>query len=265
MMAPPLRRVVLLVFVAMLAGCQQQPVRDSAPTNGEATGNLGSPLVRRSPADVYINLSGAYLQQGLLTEAFKNAKKAVIVDPSSSNAHYVQALVYQRLGQTDEADASYRTAIARDGRNPVALNAYGSFLCEQKRFDEADGYFRRALTNPLYSTPWLASHNAGWCGEMAGDLVAAERDYRVALQANAKFGPSLLGMAKMSFENENYLSARAYLQRYAEVAQHTAESLWLGVRTENQLGDKDQMASYGLKLRAKFPDSEQAKYLQTIE
>ena len=59
--------------------------------------------------------------------------------------------------------------------------------------------------------------------------------------------------------------ARAYLQRYAEVAQHTAESLWLGVRTENQLGDKDQMASYGLKLRAKFPDSEQAKYLQTIE
>ena len=60
-------------------------------------------------------------------------------------------------------------------------------------------------------------------------------------------------------------AARAYLQRYADVAAHTPESLWLGVRTENQLGDDDQMATYRLKLRAKFPDSDEAKYLESIE
>ena len=194
-----------------------------------------------------------------------NAKKAVIVDPKSSNAHYIQALVYQSLNESDSADASYRKAISLDPRNPSALNAYGLFLCDRKQYDEADGYFRRALRNPLYATPWMASHNAGHCAESAGDLESAERDYRAALQANPRFAPSLLSMAEISYKTTYYLSARGYLQRYAEVAPHTAESLWLGVQTENQLGDKDQMASYGLKLKNRFPDSEQAKYLRTIE
>lgn len=253
---------VLAVFA--LAGCQGPTVRD-APSGGDATGQLGSPLVGPSPADVYVGLSGAYLSEGNLSEAFKNAKKAVIVDPKSSNAFYMQALVYQRLGELAEAESSYLQAIELDPRNPVALNAFGSFVCNQGRFDDADGYFRRALSNPLYETPWLAYHNAGWCRERAGDQEGAETNYRAALRTNPRFAPSLLGMARISYEQANYLSSRAYLQRFAEVGRHTAESLWLGVRTENQLGDRDQMASYGLQLRAKFPDSEQAKYLQSIE
>lgn len=259
-----LLRVSLLVIVLAVVGCKQNTLRDDAG-NVDATGNIGSPLVGPSPADVYINLSAAYLQEGRLTDAFMNAKKAVIVDPRSSNAHYMQALVYQRLGEVEPADASYRKAVNLDPRNPAALNAYGQYLCERKKFDEADAYFRRALQNPLYSTPWIASHNAGSCAQMAGDIEGAERDFRAALQANPRFAPSLLSMAEISYRTTYYLSARAYLQRYAEVAPHTAESLWLGVQTENQLGDKDQMASYGLKLRNLFPDSEQAKYLQTIE
>jgi type IV pilus assembly protein PilF len=257
------RLAVMVLAAVVAAGCQQRVVRPDA--GDPATGNLGSPLVRPSPADVYIDLSAAYLRENLVTEAFKNARKAVIVDPRSSNAHYMHALVLQRLGQLESAEESYRRSVELDGRNPVALNAYGSFLCEMKRFDEADGYFRRALDNPLYRTPWVALHNAGWCGEMAGNTTAAERDYRGALQVNPRFAPSLLGMAKISFLSGNYLSTRAYLQRYSEVAAHTAESLWLGVRTENQLGDRDQMASYGLKLRARFPDSEESKYLHSIE
>lgn len=256
--------LLTLLVVLALAGCKKQTLKGDAGGEG-STGNIGSPLVGPSPADVYIDLSAAYLREGRLTEAFMNAKKAVIVDPRSSNAHYIQALVYQRLGEAGSADASYRKAISLDPRNPAALNAYGLFLCERKDYAEADGYFRRAVQNPLYGTQWIALHNAGTCKKAAGDLEGAESDYRAALTSNPRFAPSLLSMAEISYETTYYLSARAYLQRYAEVAPHTAESLWLGVQTENQLGDKDQMASYGLKLRNLFPDSEQAKYLQTIE
>jgi type IV pilus assembly protein PilF len=259
------RLLAIMVIAVVVAGCQQRSVRPAEAGGEETTGDGGAALVGPSPADIYIDLSAAYLQEQNLTEAFKNARKAVSVDPRSSNAYYILALVHQRLGQMKEADESFRKAISLGPRNAVALNAYGSFLCGQKKFAEADAYFRRALANPLYGTPWLASHNAGSCSDMAGDDVQAERDYRAALRANPGFAPSLLGMAELSFESGNYLSARAYLQRYAEVAQHTAESLWLGVRTENQLGDKDQMASYGLKLRSLFPDSEQARFLQSIE
>ena len=258
-------RVLLILFLLLITfGCKQQTLRDDGGA-ADATGNIGSPLVGPSPADVYIDLSGAYLRENRLTEAFMNAKKAVIVDPKSSNAHYILALVYQRLGEMGSAEASYRKAISLDPRNPSALNAYGLFKCGQKEFDVADDYFRRALNNPLYATPWIASHNAGDCARQAGDLDRAERDFRTALQSNPRFAPSLLSMANVSYQTGQYLSARAYLQRYAEVAPHTAESLWLGVQTENQLGDRDQQASYGLKLRNNFPDSQQAKFLQTIE
>ncbi|WP_164513313.1 type IV pilus biogenesis/stability protein PilW [Thiosocius teredinicola] len=256
-------RLLLLVVISVsLSACNKATVRDD---DAGATGDLGSPLVGPSPADVYIDLSAVYLQEGNLSEALTNAKKAVIVDPRSSNAHYVLALVYQRLGQMKAAGESFRKAVSVGPRNPVALNAYGSYLCKQKNYEEADKYFRRALANPLYSTPWLAWHNAGHCNELAGATGKAESDYRGALRTNPRFGPSLLGMAKLSFQGGNYLSARAYLQRYGEVAKHTPESLWLGVRTENQLGDKDQMASYSLKLKARYPDSEEAKFLQSIE
>lgn len=258
------RMLALILVVLLAAGCAQKTLRDDGG-DPDATGNIGSPLARPSPADVYIDLSGAYLRDGRLTDAFMNAKKAVIVDPQLSNAHYMLALVYQRLGETGSAEASYQRAVSLDSRNPVALNAFGSFLCEQGRYKESDSYFQRALSNPLYSTPWIAWSNAGWCAEKAGDTARAEQDYREALGLNSRFAPSLLGMARLSYADANYLSARAYLQRYAEVAPQTAESLWLGVQTEYQLGDKNQMASYSLKLRTMYPDSEQAKYLKTIE
>ena len=56
----------------------------------------------------------------------------MIVDPSSSNAQYILALVHQRLGQIAAAEQAYVKAVKLDPRNPVALNAYGSFLCGQK-------------------------------------------------------------------------------------------------------------------------------------
>ena len=58
------------------------------------------------------------------------------------------------------------------------------------------------------------------------------------------------------------LSARAYLQRFLEVSKHTAASLWMGIRIERQLGDKDAIASYKLALRNNFPDSNEATLLE---
>jgi type IV pilus assembly protein PilF len=228
---------------------------------GDATGELGQIKPVSNPADVYIQLAVEYLRNNTYSVALQNAKKAVIVSPDYATAHNVLGVVYQRIGEREQAEKHFRKAVALDPRDPFALNAYGGFLCAGKRFDEADAMFRRALENPLYQTPWVALTNAGMCAAQAGRRDQAEAYLRKGLQANGKFAPALLKMADISYEQGNMLSARAYLQRYAEVAEPTAESLWLGIRAERALGDRDQEASYSLLLRARYPDSNEVQLL----
>ena len=72
---------------------------------------------------------------------------------------------------------------------------------------------------------------------------------------NSRLAPALIQMADLSFRAERYLSARGYFQRYSEVAKHTAKTLWLGIRIERQLGDRDAESSYRLLLEKNYPDS----------
>lgn len=253
------RMALLLLLPLVLAACQERALTRN--DGRDATGGLGSGAPRQSAADVYVELSSAYLREGSLGEALKNANKGVLVDPSSSNAHNMIALVHQRLGQGELAESHYRKAVALDPDNPYVLNSFGSFLCTQGLYDDADTYFRRAVGNPLYRTPWLAWHNAGVCALKRERRESAETYFRNALKSNARFAPALLQMADISLQQENYMSARAYLQRYIQITRHTPESLWTGIQTERQLGDKDQVSSYELLLRERFPDSDQVKQL----
>lgn len=62
-------------------------------------------------------------------------------------------------------------------------------------------------------------------------------------------------MARIAFDKKDYLKARAFLQRYAGSAQHTAETLWLAIRTEDALGNPASVRGYLVQLRERFPDS----------
>ena len=250
----------LVVAASLLAGCAGRVVRPDAG-GGESTGGLGE-LRGPSPADVYVQLGAEYLRERNLAEALKNAKKAVLVDPKHSDAHTVLALVYEQLGERGPAEKHYREALEADPRNPYTLNAYGAFLCTARRYDEADSRFLAAVRNPLYQTPWVALTNAGVCADDAGDPARAAERLRRALQLNPRFAPALLRMAQVSLADGDYLSSRAYLQRYAEQARHTAQSLWIGIQTEQQLGDHAQAAVYERLLKSEFPDSEQAHYMK---
>lgn len=260
-----IRGATVLALVFLMAGCQIRGMHPDAGSSGDNTGDLGSSLRSPSPADVYVELGGAYLAEGKIGEALENTRKAILADPRCAGAYTLLGVVRQRLGQMEPAGKAFKKAVELAPHDPYALNALGSWLCAWKRYGEADPYFRWVLKDPLYPTPWIASYNAGSCAEKRGDVVQAEKDYRAALSANPRFAPALLCMAFITFEQKRFLSSRAYLQRYAEVAPHTADSLWLGVRTEKRLGDREQMAGYATKLRVRFPDSEQARFLETLQ
>lgn len=257
----------LIVSVVMfgLAGCQAIPVRPKAVDLEDSTGAMGRVQQRKGAGDIYVKLAVAYFNEGQLDIALKKAKTALQVEPYNAEAHNIIALLYNRLGEKRLAEHHFQRGLEFEPRNPYLLNAYGTFLCQEQRIDEADKEFMKALENPLYKTPEVALTNAGICARRIADLSKAEAYFRRALKANPRFPAALIQMGQISYETGEYLSARAYLQRYLEVAQPTPASLWLGIRTERELGDRDAVASYSLSLRNNFPDARETQLLRESE
>ncbi len=250
---------LLLGLMMFLTGCQPGAIRSDEPAAEYGKGR------EPSKADVYVQLAIGYLQEGQIETALEKVQRGLELDANNARAHNVIALIYERLGTVTLAEQHYQRALRLESEDPYIRNAYGSFLCAQERFEEADEQFTAALKNPLYQTPEVALTNAGFCAKRNGNAEQAEAYFRRALRSNAKFPPALIQMAQISYAAGNHLSSRAYLQRYLEVAPHTAETLWLGIQTERQLGDQDAVASYELMLRGKFPDSDEMRLLEASQ
>jgi type IV pilus assembly protein PilF len=258
--------VLGLFMLLLLAGCQQGAVRpgNTSPDLVDNTGQFGQDS-QVGAGDVYVKLAIAYMREGHLDVALKKAKQALSVEPKNAEGHNVVALLYDRLGERDLAERHFVQSLKIEPRNSYVLNAYGSFLCQQQRYQEADEQFRKALENPLYRTPEVALTNAGICAARNDQPKQAEDYLRRALGYNAKFSLALIQMAQVSFQTGEHLSSRAYLQRYLEQARPTPASLWLGIQNERILGDQNAVSSYSLMLKNNFPDSREVLLLRDSE
>ena len=251
------RRIVAmlgLVLASLLsAGCQ-------------SGGNLREPTAAVAQdvdplAKNYTQLGLGYMREGEYELAWRRLHRALEIAPDYSAAHNGMGLLYERLKQPSKADEEYSRAVTLNPTDSSAQTNYGSFLCREGRVEEAEQRFLQALKNSLYATPENAYANAGVCLHGAGQDEKAERYLRSALERNPKLPTALLTMAEIRYDAKKMLSARAYLQRYLEVGEQTPKVLWLGIRIERELGDRQAVASYAARLRSRFPDAEETALL----
>jgi type IV pilus assembly protein PilF len=200
------------------------------------------------------------LQQGKYEIALSEFNEAIQIDPSFALAYNGLGLVYAALGEDAKADASYKKSIQLQPRSSESHNNYGSFLCSRKRYDESIKHFLEAVKNPLYSTPNLAYANAGICSARKNDLNNAEIYLNKALQIEPLTHSAATQLAEIQFNRGDVVTAKRTLQN-ALVAKPSAETLWLGIKIERALGDKDSVSSYALQLRQQYPNSEQTRML----
>lgn len=245
---PMARAAWLTLLLALLAACAS-----SGPDLNEEQ--------ERQLVRTHLQLASGYMQRGQLDVAKQNLERALALSPGDPDANNMMALLQWRLNELDDAERHFRRALRAQERNAEAENNYGAFLCERGRTEEAMRSFERALSDRLYERRASASENAGLCLYRAGEHARAEPYFREALQREPRRPVSLLHMARISFENDQALSARAFIERYFAVATDTPEALLLGVRIERTLDNKDQEASYAVRLRGKFPTSPEAQQL----
>jgi type IV pilus assembly protein PilF len=232
-------------------------------TTGDPDGLVSAPTPRTaSPvAELQTQLGIGYLSEGQLELAWKRLHRAIEADPNYSTAHNAMGLLYDRLNEIDKAEHHLRRAVQLNPTDAAAQVNYGAFLCRQGRYEEGEERMLRALKNSLYPSPEVAYANAGLCLKNAGDAEKAESYFRSSLQIEPRMAVALYQMAELSFDRGNHLSARGYLQRYLEVAQHSPRTLWLGIRVERELGDRDAAASYAMLLRGRYPDARETQLL----
>ncbi len=165
------------------------------------------------------------------------------------------AVAYDQLGSLDDAEAHYKKATQLEPDNSAASNAYAVFLCRHNRWKDAEPYFQRAVANFKYQTPEVSYTNAAVCAMNAGDHEKAEQNFRAALTRNPTYADALEGMLDMSYQDKNYMQARAFLARFRDVRPATAEVLLMCFNIEDQLKNHDAANRCAAQLREGFPDS----------
>lgn len=244
---------LLLLGCALLNGCTTTSPKENI-----------RPEDRGKVAVINTQIAIEYVSEGDFEAALAKLNKAVAADPNYAPARGTMGLLYNRIGEFDDADENFKKALRIDPKSSSILNNYGQVLCQHGQHEQGQAMFLRAIENPLYRTPEIALSNAGTCAMAADDVISAEKHFRAALTINPRVAPPLLQMALLSVQLERFLPARAYLQRYLEIGKHSPQSLWTGIQIERELGDKDALASYRLLLEKEFPDSDEARqYLES--
>ncbi|MDH3526028.1 MAG: type IV pilus biogenesis/stability protein PilW [Gammaproteobacteria bacterium] len=241
----------MFLIAGLLGACTGMPAQD--------------PSKARRMAESNVELGIAYMRQGELETALMKLNRALEQDPKLPSAHHSIAILYDRLGNAALSEEHYQTTLRLNPNESKAHNNYGRFLCSKGRYPEAEEHFIKAASNPLYTDIPGALTNAGICANRISDWNKAEHFFRQALEHDPEYARALLQMVGVTYNTGNYLSARAYLERFKGAASHDAESLWLGVRIEDALGDNNASSSYALLLKNKFPDTRQAKALKEWE
>ncbi len=245
--------VVLMLSVAGCAGTGHEPPA--------YTPQSGADTDVQARTHIHTQLAAAYLELGNYGVALQEAAEALKSDPNFAPALNVLGLVYMELRDDKAAEGSFQRALRVTPLDSDTNNNYGWFLCQRKREQESIKYFLAALRNPLYATPDKSWVNAGICARQAGDLANAEDYFQKALKIRPAQPQALFQMADLAFRRRNYPEAKTYLARMQRDEMLNAEILWLALRVERGLGDRNAEASLGFQLRRNFPDSREARAL----
>lgn len=191
----PLRRIAYLAL-------EREPAQ---------AGELFGELVEKNPdaADLHLGLAMSKLAAGDLQGALASGLRASELDPEEPVVLEAVAVIYDRLGRHEEAQAIYRSALDKAAPAPRLLNNLGVSYLITERYDEAIASFERALargsTDPTVhnnlglalglsgrydtafsafiksGTPGDAYNNLGFVLFLRGDYEAAKRAYEKAL------------------------------------------------------------------------------------
>lgn len=246
--------------IVLLTGCAGQQ-------NASSVGSGKSDLVTESDepesrrrARLRLELATGYFEQGQTNVALDELKQALNADPSFADAYNLRGLVYMRLNDIPLAEESFRRALVLNPRDAGVAHNYGWLLCQQARYRESFPLFAQAIANPTYGGQAKSLMAQGICQARAGQKSEAEQSLTRAYQVDA--GNPVIGynLANLLYERGELPRAQFYIRRLNNSELANAETLWLGVKIEQRLNNREAMSQLGDQLKKRYGQSREAGF-----
>lgn len=254
---PALLSVLLLLPLLPLWGCASAPGSErELRTDSDQSG-------AEKRARVRLELAAAYFGRGQATTALDEIKLALAAKPDLPEAFSLRGLVYASLGETALAEQSFQRALQLAPQDGGTLHNHGWFLCQQRRFDDAQRQFSAALAAPGYADSARTLMASGVCLARTGAWAEAERSLARAFEFDPANPAIAFAFAEVLYQRGEYERARFYVQRInSQSEQSNAQTLWLAARIERRLGNLPEVQKLARQLRERFPDAPESARLQ---
>lgn len=229
------------------------------------TGNYNPKEDKGKALETSVQLAKNYIRDSNWEGAIRHLKKALEYDPNSAEVHQAMAMVFQNTGEIELAEQHYQKSIAGTKDASMSQLNYGLFLFNQKRFSDAKEQLQLATNDVLFSERSSAFIYLARTNRMLESIDEAEDAYMRAYRLNPNGNPILiLEMADFFYQQKKYDQSKAFFQVFlTKRIAPTPTSLLLGARLAKLAGDKNLVASYGLKLKNLYPNS--AQYQQYLK
>ena len=209
----------------------------------------------RRRARIRLELAVGYFEEGQTTVALDELKQALTADPNFGEAYNLRGLIYMRLNDNRLAEESFRRSTALNPGDSNVHHNYGWLMCQQGKFAEASQLFSQALSNPQYGDRPKTLMTQGLCLIRAGRPAEAEISLTRSYELDAGNPITGYNLANLLYQRGEFLRAQFYVRRINNSELANAESLWLGIKVERRLDNRDAMEQLASQLRKRFAQS----------
>lgn len=139
---------------------------------------------------------GYHYQQKLNPLAIEYYRNALLVEPHNIEINYNLAMLYQDLGQYEEAEEIYHIILQLDPHHESAMNNLGYIkLVYQDLYQDAVTYFTKAIEeDPQFI---LAIANRGIAYEYLEEDELAKEDFKRCLEIQPQYEPAINGLNRL--------------------------------------------------------------------
>ena len=250
---------IALMVTAALTGCTTQTTVIGSVGDGKDLVTASDESDASKRARLRMELAAGYFGRGQMTTALDQVKLALQADPTMAEAYNLRGLIYANLGDEKLAEDSFRRALQLNPRDADAMQNFGYYLCQKKRYPEANAMFDQALAMPQYRDQARTLLTKGVCEAFAGQLAESEATLTRAYQLDPANPSTAVNLSEVLYRRGDYERARFYIRRINANPQLTgSQTLWLAARIEQRLGNSSGAQDLGDQLRRRFPDSREA-------